>query len=269
MPETDTAVVMFVRHPSRRVLWERATTVPFTVLAVAFLVSYVWQVLDHGRTPSLDAWLTRVDIAIWLLFSADFLFRLRISTDRRRFLRNNWLDLSIVLVPPLRPLRLLRAALLIIDAVDRHTRFQARVRLTMFVGVSSVLLVLLCSVAVFDAERDAPGSNIHSLGEAAWWSVVSVTTVGYGDFYPVTVEGRLVAVVLMTVGIGLISFAIGTVTSWVIDRLRTVDEGVERADRELDELIGEVRSLRAEIAELRAELGAPRQQGVRELGKSG
>ncbi|MEC3919829.1 potassium channel family protein [Nocardia sp. CDC160] len=253
---------------TRRVHWERATAMPFTALAVAFLVSYVWQVLDHGRTPALDGWLTRVDIVIWVLFSADFLLRLRISTDRRRFLRHNWLDLSIVVVPPLRPLRLLRAALLIIDAVDRHTRFQARMRLAVFVGVSSVLLVLLCSVAVFDAERDAPGANIHTLGEAAWWSVVSVTTVGYGDFHPVTVTGRLVAVVLMTVGIGLISFTIGAVTSWVIDKLRIVDESVERADRDLEELVDEVRCLRAELAQLRAELLHTTPEGVCELGKS-
>ncbi|WP_245568565.1 potassium channel family protein [Nocardia concava] len=239
---------------SRRMHWEHATSVPFTALALAFLISYVWQVLDHGRTPALDAWLTRIDIVIWVVFSADFLLRLRISTDRRRFLRHNWLDLSIVLVPPLRPLRLLRAALLIIDAVDRHTRFQARMRLAVFVGVSSVLLVLLCSVAVYDAERDAPGGNIHSLGEAGWWSMVSVTTVGYGDFHPVTLTGRLIAVVLMTVGIGLISFTIGAVTSWVIDKLRIVDESVERADRDLEELLDEVRSLRSEIADLRAEL---------------
>lgn len=175
------------------------------------------------------------------------------ATARSRFVRRNWLDLIMIAIPPLRPLRLLRAAVLVVDAVDRQTRFQARTRMSVFVGVTSVLLMVLCSLAMYDAERGAPGGTIQNFGDAAWWSVVSVTTVGYGDFYPVTVEGRLVALVLLTFGIALISFAIGTTTSWVVEKLRSLDAGADRTDRELGELLAEIRTLRAEIGELREE----------------
>ncbi|WP_231706527.1 MULTISPECIES: potassium channel family protein [Tsukamurella] len=83
-----------------------------------------------------------------------------------------------------------------------------------------------------------------------WWAAVTVTTVGYGDIYPVTVEGRAVALCLMVFGIGLISFAIGTATSWVVDQLKAVDASARRTDREVDELTAEVRALREEIGRL-------------------
>ncbi|WP_232235997.1 potassium channel family protein [Nocardia sp. BMG51109] len=245
---------------SRRVAWERATNIPMGVLAALFLGVYAWHVLDTADSPTLDSWLTGVDIAIWAIFAADFLIRLGLSTRRWQFLRSHPLELLIVLLPPVRPLRLLRAALLVLDTLNRNTL--TRTRLAVFVGVSSLLVVFLCSLAMFDAEYGAPGANVQSYGDALWWSAVSVTTVGYGDYYPVTGEGRLVALLLMTFGIGLISFAIGTTTSWVIDQLKTVEESAERTDLEVGVLLDEVRTLRAEVAALSSGMGfaAPGEQ---------
>lgn len=233
---------------SRRLAWERATNVPMAVLALVFLGTYAWQVLDTAASPVLDRWLTAADITIWALFAGDYLVRLVLSTRRRHFLRTHLAELLIVLLPPARPLRLLRAGLLVLDALNRARL--TRARLSVFVGVSSLLILFLCSLAVFDAERTATDGNIQTYGDALWWSVVSVTTVGYGDYFPVTAEGRLVALLLMTFGIGLISFAIGTTTSWVIDQLKAVEETAERTDADVTELLGEVRALRAEVAAL-------------------
>ncbi len=234
---------------ARRLQWERATNVPLTVLAVAFLIVYAWRVLDSA--PQLGTLLSRVDIAIWVVFAVDFAVRFWLSTDRLRFVRQNPLDLIIVLLPPARPLRLLRAVFLVLGAVDRRTRTHTRARLSIFVAASSILVLLLCSLALYDTEHEAPGANVTSFADALWWSAVSVTTVGYGDFYPVTTEGRLVALVLMTFGIGLVSFAIGTTTSWIADKLNTVESTTEQSEREIETLIGEIRSLRAEVAQLR------------------
>ncbi|UGT53523.1 potassium channel family protein [Nocardia asteroides] len=240
---------------TRRQRWERATNLPLMALAVVFLVLYAWRVLDTDVSPHLDAALVWADIAIWAIFAVDFAVRLRLSTDRLRFVRNHPLDLLVVLVPPFRPLRLVRAALLLLDSLNRATK--PRTRLVSFVATSSLLILLLSSLAFFDAEYGAPESKIKTFGDALWWSAVSVTTVGYGDVYPVTTEGRLVSLVLMTLGIGLISFAIGTMTSWVVEQLKTVDDAADRAERTLTELVDEVRSLRAEVAELRARAQEP------------
>ncbi|MGW6423839.1 potassium channel family protein [Nocardia sp. NPDC055053] len=243
------------RPPTRRQRWERATNLPLMVLAVLFLLLYAWRVLDTDASPTLDSGLLWADIGIWAVFAADFAVRLRLSTDRVRFVRRHPLDLLVVLVPPFRPLRLVRAALLLLDTLNRATK--PRTRLVTFVATSSLLILLLSSLAFFDAEYGAPESKIKTFGDALWWSAVSVTTVGYGDVYPVTTEGRLVSLVLMTLGIGLISFAIGTMTSWVVEQLKTVDDAADRAERTLAELVDEVRSLRTEVAELRERSQAP------------
>ncbi|MFX0580540.1 potassium channel family protein [Nocardia nepalensis] len=237
-------------RPSRRQTWERTTGIPMLVLAVLFICVYAWHVLDTGASPRLDAWLERVDILIWAVFAADFGVRTWLSTDRWRFVRTHPLELLIVLLPPFRPVRLLRAALLVLDQLNRNR--VTRARLAIFVGTSSALTLVLCSLAFFDAEYGAPDSKIHNFGDALWWSMVSVTTVGYGDVYPVTVHGRLIALILMTLGIGLISFAIGTTTSWVMDQLKAVEVTTDRTEGEITVLIDEIRSLRTEVAALRA-----------------
>ncbi|MEU2038583.1 potassium channel family protein [Nocardia niwae] len=240
---------------TRRQSWERTTGIPLMVLAVTFLGVYAWQVLDTGASPRLDAWLTRIDVVIWAAFALDFAVRLWLSGNRLLFLRTHPVDLLIVVLPPLRPLRLVRAAMLVIGTLNRNTT--TRARLAVFVGTSSLLLLVLCSLAFFDAEYGATDSKIHNFGDALWWSMVSVTTVGYGDVYPVTTEGRLISLILMTLGIGLISFAIGTTTSWVMDQLESVEANVESTDREITELVAEIKALRAEVAALRSPTTAP------------
>ncbi|MET7768648.1 ion channel [Nocardia sp. NPDC005366] len=245
---------------TRRESWERMTAVPMMVLAVLFLGVYAWQVLDTGASPRLDSWLTRVDVAIWVTFALDFVARLWLSGNRWRFLRTHPVDLLIVVLPPFRPLRLLRAAVLVIGTLNRNTT--TRARLAVFVGASSILVLVLCSLAFFDAEYGAVDSKIHNFGDALWWSMVSVTTVGYGDVYPVTTEGRLISLILMTLGIGLISFAIGTTTSWVMDQLKNVEANVESTDREITVLVTEIRALRDEVAALRSATAASKAADV-------
>jgi voltage-gated potassium channel len=78
----------------------------------------------------------------------------------------------------------------------------------------------LGAVAVLDAEQNAPGANITSFGDALWWACTTVTTVGYGDRYPVTTEGRMIAVVLMVVGIGVVGAVTASVAAWMVSRVQ-------------------------------------------------
>lgn len=249
VPQRRPARAEYLSPVTRRQLWERRTNPVMIGLALAFLAVYAVQVLDVAPSPLVRRLVDAGDIAIWAAFVADYAIRVRLSTDRWRFVRTHPIDLIAIALPPFRPLRALRAAPLLIGGL--HRARLSRARLAVFVGTTSVLVVFLCSLAFLDAERGAPDTKVTGYGDALWWAAVTVTTVGYDDIYPVTVEGRIVALLLMVVGIGLISFVIGTATSWVVDQLKSVDATARRTDRELDELTAEVRALREEIGRLR------------------
>jgi len=74
----------------------------------------------------------------------------------------------------------------------------------------AILLIIFSSIAILQVEN-APASNIKTAEDAIWWSYVTITTIGYGDKFPVTIEGRIIAMLLMTVGVGLF----GTFTAYI------------------------------------------------------
>ena len=96
--------------------------------------------------------------------------------------------------------------------------------MAVYVGGLSAVVLLVASLAILDAERGREGANIETFGGALWWSVTTVTTVGYGDRFPVTGTGRMIAVALMMAGIALIGVVTATLASWIIDRDQEVEE---------------------------------------------
>jgi voltage-gated potassium channel len=162
---------------------------------------------------------------VWGAFAVDFTIRLWLADDRRVYAVTHWYDLVLIGVPMLRPLRLLRL-LALVRIIDRSASNTLAVRALVYVSGSAIAAVLLGALAVLDAERDAPGANITSFGDAVWWACTTVTTIGYGDRYPVSAEGRAVAVVLMVVGIGLVGAVTGAVATAMFARAEQ-----ERRDR--------------------------------------
>jgi voltage-gated potassium channel len=197
--------------------WERRSEVPLLLLAVAFLVAYAWPVLD----PRLDrGWrdvLTAVSWTVWVAFAVDFLVRLRLADDRRSYAVLHWYDVALIAVPMLRPLRLLRLVTLL-RFLDRSAGGTLAGRGLAYAAGAAVAAVGLSSLAVLEAERGAPGADITSFGDAVWWACTTVTTVGYGDYAPVTVQGRVVAVVLMVVGIGVVGAVTASVATLMLAR---------------------------------------------------
>lgn len=109
----------------------------------------------------------------------------------------------------------------------------------------SAALVIFCSaLAILDAERAAPDANITTFPDALWWAVTTVTTVGYGDHFPTTGLGRLIAVGLMIGGIALLGVVTATLASWFVQHV-TESEQLTRA--EVERLTDEVRQLRARL----------------------
>jgi voltage-gated potassium channel len=198
--------------------WERRTEVPLILLALAFLVAYAWPVVDPRLDADVRSYLTVVSWTVWAAFAADLAVRLMLSDDRRRYATSHWYDMALVVLPVLRPLRLLRL-LALVRVLDRSASANLAGRVLVYVSGVTVLAVGLGALAVLDAERDVEGANLTTFGDALWWASTTVTTVGYGDRFPVTLEGRLIAVALMLVGIGLVGAVTASVATWILGRV--------------------------------------------------
>ena len=236
--------------------WEEATAYPLTALSLVFVGVYAWPILDPAMEPHLRSGCELADLAIWALFGADYLIRFGLARRKSTFVRSHWFDLAVLLLPMLRPLRALRL-INAIKVLNQRAAVLTRGRLAIYVGATTILLVLVAALAVLEAERGRPGSNIETFPEALWWGVATITTAGYGDYYPTTMEGRLVAVGLMIGGIGLIGFVTGSLATWIVERIAVADRPAEQARHEITALLTEVRELRAEINELRNEVRGP------------
>jgi voltage-gated potassium channel len=193
---------------------EQHTKIPMTLLGVAWLVLAI-VVLNSDVNGSASTVVVGSLFALWVVLLVEYLVRLVVTPDRRGYLRRRWVEPATVIVPPLqgwhivgmeKTCLLLREAELRVESILRHHslfRVLIAVAGTIFLGAWLVLLF----------EEQAKGSNIHDYPDALWWAIVTVTTVGYGDRFPITEGGRIVAVVLMLVGIGLIGVLTATVAS--------------------------------------------------------
>jgi voltage-gated potassium channel len=231
-------------QPPNRALqqWEKRSEWPLAALALVFLVAFSVQVLAQpgGRTERA---LELVNAVLYLAFVADYLVRLALADRRRRWFIRHLPDLAIVALPFLRPLRLLRLVVLI-KAVHRAAGDAIRGRVAMYTVGGSILLIYVASLAVLDAERHAPDSQITSFGNALWWAMTTVTTVGYGDLAPVTTTGRIVAALLMVGGISLLGVVTATLASWIVQRVAEEDTANQLATAE------QIEALRAEVRRL-------------------
>jgi voltage-gated potassium channel len=233
-------------------MWIRNTEWFLAAVAVMFLVAYAWPILQPGLGSEWKRLCRIVELASWIVFVIDYAARVWAARDRRRYFSKHILDLLIVVLPALRPLRLLRLVILF-RVLNRKAAATLRGRVPLYVSISASTLVLCAALAVLDAERGAPGSNIKSFGDALWWAVVTVTTVGYGDHFPVTLQGRFVAGGLMIGGVALIGVVTASFAAWFIDRVRDEEEEAEAATRrDLDQIVARLETLTREVRALRA-----------------
>lgn len=230
--------------------WTRRTQWPLAGAAVAFLVAYSVQVLAEPHGAARTACLVVVN-GTWAMFVVDYLVMLALAEQRRRWFVRHLVDLAAIALPFLRPLRLLRLVQLF-RVLQRTTGTAVRGRVGVYVVATTALLVFVAALAVLDVERHAPGATIVSFGDALWWAIVTITTVGYGDLTPVTVAGRLIATGVMISGIALLGVVTATIASWIIDQVgRRTDEAQTATRREIQELTAEIRALRDEIEQRR------------------
>jgi voltage-gated potassium channel len=230
--------------------YERRTAWALTAAAVVFLAVYAWPILDPHMSSGLVRACSIANLSIWIAFGVDYLVRLTLAPSKRRFIRGHLLDLVVLVLPLLRPLRAVR----VVTALARlnRTSVSFRGRTTAYVVGAVALLGFVSALAVLDAERHSEDANIASFGDAIWWAATTITTVGYGDQFPTTAEGRFVGVGLMIGGIALAGTVTAALASWFVEQINTAKQADAGSRDELAELVAEVRTLRAELDDRRS-----------------
>ncbi len=204
------------------VAWELA----FAALAVVF-VALAFVPAEPGSAT--ESTLYALDWLITGVFIAEFTSRLWAAASRRAYLRGHWIDL-VSCIPPARPARVFRLARLLrlvrafagVGRALTHVERLANHRGLVWLFVAWIAVMLMCAVGLYISEAGINAAIDDPL-DALWWGLTTMTTVGYGDVYPVTAEGRVAAAVLMILGIGLYSAITATITSFLITGNRSID----------------------------------------------
>jgi voltage-gated potassium channel len=189
---------------------------------VSLLISTIFLLSDE-----LIILLNYIDNTICIVFLVDFSIRFKNSENKLEFMKWGWIDL-VASIPSLdflragrllrlirlfRVFRALKSTKLIYEHVNRNKKQSALTS----VALIFFLMVVFSSIAILQFEKDV-NSNIKTAEDAIWWSYVTITTVGYGDKFPITTEGRIIGAILMTTGVGIFGTFTALVSSWFIEK---------------------------------------------------
>lgn len=248
-----------MRSEKRLLEFERQTAIPLLILSILIVPLLIIPII-FDLSPTSETIILVLDWVIWSIFLIEYVVRLLLAPKRSTFVKTNKLDLVVILLPFLRPLRVIRSAraLRVLRAARAVTflgrglsaagEILTRHKLHYAVAITGILVVG-GAFLVEAFEEGAAGSNIEGIGDALWWAAATVTTVGFGDAFPTTTGGRAVGIVLMMVGISLFGFLAGSLVSYFFDSREkkgepTLGDVIERLERlELllqDRLKGEV-----------------------------
>lgn len=217
--------------------FERAVELPLLVLALAMVPLLVLPLL-LDLPGGVEASFVALDWFIWAVFAFEYVVRLVLTDRRWRFVRREWPDLLIIVLPFLRPLRIVRSARALrllrlgrlVSVLSKAGQQGQRllVRHKLHYAVLVTMVVVLGAAALILAAEEGGGGSIDSFGDALWWAVTTVTTVGYGDMFPVTPAGRGIAAFLMVAGIALFGVLTANVAAFFVEQDREADPAPEQ-----------------------------------------
>ncbi len=247
---------------------------PMTVLGFVWLVLLVVE-LTRGLPPALEV-LTSI---IWACFVLEFTLKFALAPEKVRFLRRNWPAALSLLAPALRLLRVARAG-----RIFRMGRFVRELRLVKVIGslnrsistlrtnfrhfgagyvaLMSVVVTLVGAAGMYAFEHDLSGGDgLRSYGDALWWTAMIMTTLG-SQYWPVTVEGRILGFLLSLYAFGVFGYVAGALAGYFIGRGGTGESAAGRDAETVDALRREIRSLRDEMREARSRIEKPHGGGA-------
>lgn len=200
-----------------------------TFLILFSVVSFSLETLP-GIPDSVSRALGYSEIVIVLLFTAEYALRVYSSQSRIRFVRSFYGIIDLLAIAPfylafavdLRSLRLLRMFRLVRilklvrynAAISRMVQAFVQSKEELVVSIATLLVAIyLAAYGIFQFEHAAQPDKFVTIMDALWWAVVTVTTVGYGDVYPITVAGRLLTFVVLIISLGLVAVPTGIFAS--------------------------------------------------------
>ena len=221
--------------------WEDRSSRPMFVASVLYLLAFAAPIMSTRIQEPYDGYLNILQLILWGLFAADYCIRLYLAPRRLYFITHNLMNLAIVLLPAWRIVSFLA---MIYMTANRQYKRLSELAVKLF-GYTAIFIIMF-ALSIYSVESSEPGAMIRDLPTAYWWMFTTLATVGYGDVYPVTGIGRVIAVIVMLYGGGLVAVATGALASWIIEKFGG------REEQEYPATKADVDDLRQEISELRA-----------------
>ena len=221
--------------------WEERSSRPMFVASVLYLLAFAAPIMSTRIQEPYDGYLNILQLILWGLFAADYCIRLYLAPRRLYFITHNLMNLAIVLLPAWRIVSFLAMIHL---TTNRQYKRLSELAVKLF-GYTAIFIIMF-ALAIYSVESSEPGAMIRDLPTAYWWTFTTLATVGYGDVYPITGIGRVIAVVVMLYGVGMVAVATGALASWIIEKIGG------REEQEYPATKADVDDLRQEISELRA-----------------
>lgn len=225
-----------------------------TILVLLDIVLISWTSIFHEINGPFYTLVVYYDLIVCLILIPDFAYRLWASDNRKKFMLENGIDILgmvplIIIGPALsysryfRLFRVIKILALLKDDLPGIYRFFRETNLDY--AVLALFFTLIVSGFTFYLLEVGVNPKVHSINDALWYAIVSITTVGFGDISPVTTDGRLISIIIIIAGVIFVGFLTASISSWLIKRGKGED-----TDR-LDEIESAIMDVKSEIKELK------------------
>ena len=225
---------------SRLDAYDRISRLPMFLFGMFILIGMVLKFGNEFDTHEGDT----LFLIGWAGFVVDLILRWVFDEDRRTFLRRHWLLILAVVLPPLRVILVGYVAVRL-----ARTPTALRNRLSVYSLYLTILVITFGAIIVLAFEKQSPQSNIHTYGQALWWAVCTIATVGYGDYTPVTAGGRVSATLVILTGLATISIVTATIASRFVSGPQTSSE-LEETEVSLEDIESRLARIESALAAL-------------------